>query len=131
MSIKKCGGSISSEVAGGITRQTATSVRFHEPVLCIEFELSDGRVFGFPYSHLMHYRLEARADSDANSETLTLEFSRHDIVISGRRLGGLRQLLQAGRVASVYPMDSRYENFAPDKPFISAVQLKSAVEADT
>ncbi len=130
MSIKKSGGPISSEAAGGIKQQSATRSSSDEPVLCIEFQLSDGRVFGFPYSHLVHYRLEESADSDAGPEKLTLEFSRHNVLINGARLSGLGQLLQAGRLARLCEMDSRYENVASERPFISNVQVKSGREAN-
>jgi hypothetical protein len=126
MSIKKGDAPILRDNPVGIKQLPGALARPEDSVLCIEFEMSDGRVFGFPYSHLMHYRLE---ESPASSEKLTLEFSRHDVVISGRRLKDLRQLLQTGHVASICEMDSRYENVAAEKPFVSTIQVKSALEA--
>ena len=95
--------------------------RGDEPVLYVEFHLRDGRVFGFPYSHLMHYRLEMGTGPE---EKLTLEFSRHDVAITGRRFGELREFLKTGSLASVAEMDPRYENLTSNRPFISTVTVE-------
>ncbi len=130
MSIKKPSGPILREAIGGIKQRAETFARSHEPILCIEFQMRDGRVFGFPYSHLMHYQLEESADpeSDAFPEKLTFEFSRHDVVITGRRLSDLRQVLQAGSLASLCEMDSRYQNVDSDESFVSTIEVKPVAE---
>lgn len=129
MSIKKSSDPILRDIPLGIKQRAETLARA-DGLLFIEFQMSDGRVFGFPYSHLMHYRLEESGDSDASTEKLTLEFSRHDVVITGRKLSGLQRLLQAGNLTSICEMDLRYENVALEKPFVSTVQVKSAPEAN-
>jgi len=96
--------------------------------LCLEFETRDGRVYGFPYVHLLNYLLEKKEEnSDAGNnhppERLSLWFSTHDVVVVGWRLDGLRFLLREGKVACVTAQEPRYANLNTQKPFVTEIVI--------
>jgi len=67
------------------------------PLLMLDFLTRDGRIHGFPYSQLTNYQIDPNPvlerRSDAPPERLTLQFSTHDVVLTGWRLQTLRPLL--------------------------------------
>ena len=93
--------------------------------LCLEFVTRDGRVYGFPYVHLLNYLLEKNPDGSENDppERLSLWFSTHDVLVLGWRLDALRSLLREGKVACVTAKEPRYANLNAQKPFVGEIVI--------
>ena len=98
------------------------------PVLILDFLARDGRIHGFPYSQLVNYLLDPNPDvqrgKDAPPDRLSLEFSTHDVVVTGWRLNALRPLLHSARIAALCAADPRYANVSRNKPFIAEITVK-------
>jgi hypothetical protein len=93
----------------------------------LDFLTREGRIHGFPYSQLTNYQfdpnpaLERR--NDAPPERLILQFSSHDVILTGWRLHALRPLLHSARLASLRAADLRYTHVARNKPFIAEITV--------
>jgi hypothetical protein len=97
------------------------------PLLTLDFLTRDGRIYGFPYSQLVHYLLDSnpavQSGRDAPPERLTLLFSTHDVILTGWRLNALRPLLHSARLTALCAADPRYANLAPKMPFVSEITV--------
>ena len=96
-----------------------------EGAFFLECATRDGRVYGFPYSHLSNYLLEpnpALEDaSDAPPERLSLWFPTHQVLILGSHLSQACDLIRAGSGVTFKPLDSRYANLKPKECFVSSI----------
>jgi len=91
----------------------------------IDFVSRDGRIHGFPYSQLVNYLFDANPEiqggREAPPERLTLQFSSHDVILTGWRLNELRPLLRSAKIATISALDPRYVTLAPRKLFIAEI----------
>jgi len=98
--------------------------------LAVEFHYRDGRVFGFPYHHLLSFVHESNPDADsqpnAPSDRVLLSFSTHDVVLLGWSLRGLVPLLCGGQLASVHVAEVRYLATAENTHFVSNISVHPA-----
>lgn len=98
-----------------------------EGAFSLECVSSDGRLHGFPYYHLANYRLEPNPalerTAGAPPERLALSFSTHEVVILGRQLDSLRNLISKTAGITVKPLESRYENLDPKECFVSEITV--------
>jgi len=96
--------------------------------LFIDFHSSDGRIYGFPYGHLLNYLAEKNPDAalqpNAPADRFSLWFSTHDVILTGWRLSSLVPLLRYGLVASICSVESRYYGLSKDAPFVSFVLVR-------
>jgi len=115
MPIKHSGSSLHREEAKCFELHDSSS-------MTIDFFTGDKRVYGFPYSQLINYVLDANPDlgrnRDAPAERLTLGFSSHDVVALGWRLQHLLLLFRDARIAIIRAFDVRYANLRNSEPFI-------------
>jgi hypothetical protein len=90
----------------------------------------DGRVYGFPYAHLLNYVCEKNpvyaAHPDVPPDRFSLTFSTHNVVLLGWRLSGLVPLLRQGKLASVIAVPTRYYGLSKDEPFIADIKVSLA-----
>lgn len=98
----------------------------------IECVTADGRVYGFPYSHLSNYLLEPNPalehSSEAPPERLSLWFSTHQVLILGWCLDEIRLLLRDGTSVTITTREYRYAHLQPKMCFVSEVAVLSARE---
>lgn len=96
----------------------------------IECLSSDNLLHGFPYAHLLNYRIEANPELErspsAPPERLSLWFSTHQVLILGWHLDSLRYYLRKGAGITLKPLDPRYQNLQPKECFISEVTVLPA-----
>jgi hypothetical protein len=96
--------------------------------LAINFYCSDGRIFGFPYAHLVCWRYEKNPDAglqpNAPADRLSLLYSAHDVVLLGWRLASLPALLQQARVVSVHSLAAKYFGLSDTAAFITEILVK-------
>ena len=101
-----------------------------EGALFLECVTRDGRVYGFPYSHLTNYLLEPNPAiedaSDAPPQRLSLWFPTHLVVILGWYLSQASDLIRSGAGLTLKPLDSRYANLKPEECFICEVAVLAA-----
>lgn len=103
-------------------------IQTHSDVtLFLECVSSDGRVYGFAYSHLSSYRLEPNPAfehaPDAPPERLALWFSTHQVLILGSQLDRLRDLIRKGAGFTVKPLETRYANLHQAECFVAEVTV--------
>ena len=55
---------------------------------------------------------------------LTLGFATADVVLSGRRLEAVAELLVEGRLKSVSALPERFAELNPTKPFVAKIEVK-------
>ena len=93
--------------------------------MVINFFMRDGRVYGFTYSNLINYLMDANPDveldRDAPPDRLTLAFSSHDVVALGWRLQGLFQFFTDATISSLRAFDVRYAEFGDSMPFVADI----------
>ncbi len=96
----------------------------------IDFQSLDGRVYGFPYAHLLHYVCEKNPDYastvDVPPDRFSIAFSTHNVVLLGWRLAGLLHFFRYGKVLSVVAISSRYYGLSKDEPFIGDIRVSLA-----
>lgn len=101
-------------------------------VFFLECVTADGRVHGFPYSHLTNYLLDPNPAlehaADAPPERLSLWFSTHQVLILGWRLDDIRYFLRKATGITIKALDPRYANLKPNMCFVSEVAVLSARE---
>jgi hypothetical protein len=106
------------------------SVYSQEGAFFLECVTREGRVYGFPYSHLSNYILEPNPTiedaPDAPPDRLSLWFSAHQVIILGWQLDELRSLIRKGTGVTVKALEPRYANLEPKKCFVSEVAVLSA-----
>ncbi len=76
--------------------------RREQPCLCVETGTDES--FIFPYQQF----LGARHTRQAETETLTISFSTHEITVSGRQLGALASALQDLSIDWIKAVPARY-----------------------
>lgn len=98
--------------------------------LAVEFHCRNGRVFGFPYNHLLSFLHETNPDAEsqpnAPEERVLLSFATHEVVLLGWSLQGLVPLLCLGQLASVHAAEVRYLAAAESAPFVSDMSIHPA-----
>lgn len=98
--------------------------------LFLEVVLRNGAVHGFPFSHLLSYLCEpnpARDRSDeAAPERLCLWFATHDVVIFGRSLRQIREMIRSGRSITILVAEPRYSQLRPTECFVEEISVRSA-----
>jgi hypothetical protein len=118
MPIKHSGASLHREEAKCFELHDSSS-------MTIDFFTGDKRVYGFPYSQLINYVLDANPDlgrnRDAPAERLTLGFSSHDVVVLGWRLHGLLQFFRDAKITTIRSFDARYANLREGLPFVAEI----------
>lgn len=123
MPIKHSGASLHREEAKCFELHDSSS-------MTIDFFTGDKRVYGFPYSQLINYVLDANPDLDRNRdappERLTLGFSSHDVVVLGWRLQGLLQFFRDAKITAVRSFDARYANLREGLPFVAEIIVTPA-----
>ena len=96
---------------------------------CIEFHLDEERRHGFHTSQLTEYTLEPNPDAgdDKNDspQKLVLAFSTADVVICGRRLGRMADLLRENDLATVRVLPTRYADLDRNRPFVVSITITS------
>ena len=101
--------------------------RSEQGPLALEFHCRDGRVHGFPYTHLLHFRHEVNPDAElqpnAPAERVVISFSTHEVVLLGWSLQGLVQLLCTGQLTSVHAVGIRYLAETENTPFINDISV--------
>ena len=101
-----------------------------EHPLALDFHDSAGRVWGFPYGHLLNYQLEKNPDAEldvaAPPDRLALSFSTHDVILLGWRLTQVLDPLGRARIASLIARLPRYANLEKEKAFVSSIIVKPA-----
>lgn len=107
------------------------SIHRSEPgPLAVEFRCRDGRVHGFPYSHLLRFvhgiNPDAELQPNAPVERLLISFSTHDVVLLGWSLQSLVPLLCNGQLASVHVAEARYLAIATNTPFVCDIDIRPA-----
>ena len=92
---------------------------------CVEFHLDEEHRHGFHTSQLIDYTLEpnpdAGEDKTAPPQKLALVFSSADVVILGRRLGRLADLLRENDLATVHVQPKRYADLDRARPFAASI----------
>jgi hypothetical protein len=97
-----------------------------QPQAFIQFERSPQQKFGFAAHQLLHYNHEPNPKLEVATppERLTLAFSTHDVVLFGRQLGTIVELLREQRLASVKKiLDVRYANLNPNKTCVTEIKI--------
>lgn len=101
--------------------------RSEQGPLSVEFHCHEGRVHGFPYSHLLYFRHEVNPDAElqpnAPAERFLISFSTHEVVLLGWCLHDLVSLLCAGQLASVHAVGIRYLAEAENTPFVCDISI--------
>lgn len=109
------------------------SIHRSEPgPLALEFRCRDGRVHGFPYSHLLSFLHQTNPDAElqpnAPAERLLISFSTHDVVLLGWSLQNLVPLLCTGQLASVHVAEARYRATITNAPFVYDIDIRPAAQ---
>jgi hypothetical protein len=110
--------------------QCVTEAERNTPPLAVEFHDRHGRIYGFPYGHLLNYLCERNPDSDtspnAPTDRFSCWFSTHDVVLLGWRLAKLAPLLRHGKLMIVSAAEARYYGLSGDEPFVCDMVVTSA-----
>ena len=89
---------------------------------CLRIEASVNDSFVFPY----HQFVAAHHTRSADSETLRISFSNHEVTLSGRQLGEITAALQDLSVDWLKPLPARYENLVESEDArITQIDVKS------
>jgi len=120
------------EVTGKQPTPNRCLEKHDEATFFLECVTLDGRVHGFPYSHLSNYLLEPNPAlehaSDAPPERLSLWFSTHQVLILGWRLDEIRSFLHKASGITIKAADSRYANLDLTHCHVSEVAVLSTQE---
>jgi hypothetical protein len=91
----------------------------------LRVDLQSGVFFVLPYSHFAF----ARFARGANSETLQVSFTTHDVCISGRNLREVGIALQKMAVDWIKEAPARYAVLASkEAAFIESIEVKESAE---
>lgn len=97
--------------------------------IAIDFRDATGRVYGFPYAHLLHYFLEKNPasahDPNVPPDRMVLSFSTHDVTLLGWRLSNVLLWLGLARISSIIVRDTRFANMDKEKAYISEISVKA------
>ncbi len=98
-------------------------------VAFIEFLPSPHNRLGFGTGQLLHYQLLSRKPDLADDptkppQTLTLGFATADVVITGKRLEGITELLVESRLLLVRALSERFAELNPRTPFVTKIEIK-------
>ncbi len=99
--------------------------------LTIDFMTSSGRIYGFPYAHLLHFTLERNPHAAAENvssgqvplDRFSFFFSTHEVRLLGWRLLGLIPLLRHAKLLSVRCVEPRYYGLSQAAPFVSDIEV--------
>lgn len=112
---------------------TSSIYEHSSPGAFLECVTKDGRVYGFPFSQLLHYLLQPNPELEttpsAPPEQISLWFSSHDVLITGWHFEPLRKLLRDGKSFTVSAGDSRYLNLKPKECFVAEIVILNAGSA--
>jgi hypothetical protein len=120
-----------SDSESSFHREEAKCFELHgSSSMTIDFFTGDKRVYGFPYSQLINYVLDANPNLDRNrdapAERLTLGFSSHDVVVLGWRLHGLLQFFHDAKITTIRSFGARYANLGEELPFVAQIIVTPA-----
>jgi len=112
------------------TQSLYTAPPIEPSPLALDFRDSLGRVWGFPYGHLLNYQLDKNPNAELHAATppdrLSLSFSTHDVLLLGWRLSKVLDPLDRARIASLIARLPRYANLEKEKAFIAEIIVKPA-----
>ena len=100
-------------------------------VAFIEFWPTPHNRLGYGSTQLLHYQLLTRNpghDPAEMPQVLTLGFATADVVLFGRRLEAVAELLAEGRLKSVSALPDRFAELNPTKPFVAKIEIKPVRE---
>ena len=83
--------------------------------------------FGYGTGQLLHYQLQNRSpgkDPAELAQVLTLGFATADVILTGKRLEGVTELLVEGRLKRVSAQAERFAELHPAKAFVSKIEVK-------
>lgn len=78
-------------------------------------------------TQLLHYQLLTRNpghDPAEMPQVLTLGFATADVVLFGKRLEAVAELLAEGRLKSVSALPERFAELNPRAPFVAKIEVK-------
>jgi hypothetical protein len=102
---------------GGLDRErTSGCWQREQQSACLRVELGSGEIYVLPYQHFVAARLAADGDS------LTIEFSTHDVQIEGKRLREIALALRELSVAWVAEAPVRYQGLT-SATLITAIRV--------
>ncbi len=96
-------------------------------VAFIEFWPTPHNRLGYGSSQLLDYQLLTRNPSHNPAEmpqVLTLGFATANVVLSGKRLEAVADLLAEGQLKSVAALPERFAELNPTKPFVAKIEVK-------
>ena len=98
------------------------------PLLALDFHDAEGRVYGFPYAHLLNYQLETNPDRELNPavppDKLSISFSTHEVTLLGWRLDKVLDPLRLGRIESIITRSPRYANMDKKEAFVVQISVE-------
>lgn len=102
-------------------------------VAFIEFWPTPHNRLGYGSSQLLHYQLLTRNpgfDPAEMPQVLTLGFATADVVLFGKRLEAVAELLAEGQLKSVAALPERFAELNPRAPFVAKIDVKPFREND-
>lgn len=100
-------------------------------VAFIEFWPTPHNRLGYGSTQLLHYQLLTHNpghDPAEMPQVLTLGFATADVVVFGKRLEAVAELLAEGRLKSVAALPERFAELNPTKPFVAKIEVKPVHE---
>jgi hypothetical protein len=100
-------------------------------VAFIEFWPTPHNRLGYGAGQLLHYQLLTRNpghDPAEMPQVLTLGFATADVVVSGKRLEAVAELLVEGRLKSLAVLPERFAELNPRAPFVAKIDVKPVRE---
>jgi hypothetical protein len=90
---------------------------------CLRIELDSGEAFLFRY----HQFVAAHHVTSADGETLTISFSAHEVIISGRCLSEIVAALEDLAIRWIKPVRSRYRKIAElEGALVTDIEVRAA-----
>ena len=111
-------------------KQALCHVASHKHPIAVGFLADDGREHWLGLAQFLEAMLESNqgAEPGACPERLHIRFATADIVVVGRRLRRLAELLQRGELERVHPLAERYAGLAHAGPDVRSLTVTPRAE---